>query len=270
MTELDDARTPGVVVINELAARDYWPNESPIGKRIDIGGGAAGQTNWLTVIGVVANAKQYDWASDPYPEMYLAALQNHDFLGDSTDPIVAHMSYITLVVRADGDAASLASSVQQCVWFFDRNLPVSKVLTMDQAVADSTAQPRFEMLLLALFGVVALVLAAVGIYGVMNYSVSRRTREIGIRMSLGASRGDVLRMVFRQAITQALIGTAVGVAGAVLLSKLMAKMLFGVQPTDPFTFAAVTIVLGLAALIASGVPARKAARIEPMNALRSE
>jgi len=117
---------------------------------------------------------------------------------------------------------------------------------------------------------VALILAAVGIYGVMNYSVSRRTREIGIRMSLGASRGDVLRMVFRQAILQALVGTAAGIGGAVLLSKLMAKMLFGVQPTDPLTFAAVAIILGLAALIASGVPARKAARIEPMTALRSE
>jgi putative ABC transport system permease protein len=270
ITDHDDARSPDVVIINERAAREYWPKESPVGKRINIGDSAAGQTKWLTVVGVVANAKQYDWASDPDPEMYLAALQSHDFLGNGTDPISTHMSYITLVVRSNGDVGNLASSVQQCVWSFDRNLPVSQVLTMDQAIADATAQPRFEMMLLGLFGVVALILAAVGIYGVMNYSVSRRTREIGIRMSLGASRGDVLRMVFRQAIMQALIGTAVGIAGAVLLSKLMAKMLFGVQPTDPATFAAVTIILGLAALIASGVPARKASRIEPMTALRSE
>jgi predicted permease len=270
ITDQDDDRTPDVVIINERAAREYWSRESPIGKRINIGGRTAGQTNWLTVVGVVANAKQYDWASEPDPEMYLAALQNHDFLGNGPDPIATHMSYITLVVRSDGNAPNLASSVQQCVWSFDRNLPVSQVLTMDQAIADATAQPRFEMLLLGLFGGVALLLAAVGIYGVMNYSVSRRTREIGIRMSLGASRGDVLGMVFRQAIMQAMIGTAVGVAGAVLLSKLMAKMLFGVQPTDPFTFTAVTIVLGLAALLASGVPARKAAQIEPMTALRSE
>ena len=126
------------------------------------------------------------------------------------------------------------------------------------------------MLLLGLFGAVALILAAVGIYGVMNYAVSRRTREIGIRISLGASRFDVLRMVVLQAGVQALIGTVAGVAGAVLLSKLMAKMLYGVQPTDPLTFAGVTIVLGLAALLATGVPARKATRIEPMKALRSE
>jgi putative ABC transport system permease protein len=180
------------------------------------------------------------------------------------------MTYITVVVRSDGNVSDLAFAVRQTVWSFDRNLPISQVLTMDQAVADATAQPRFEMLLLGLFGAVALVLAAVGIYGVMNYSVSKRTREIGIRTSLGASRSDVLRMVFLQAFAQSLAGIAVGVAGAILLSKLMSKMLFGVQPTDPITFAAVTIVLSLAALLATGVPARKAARIEPMKALRSE
>jgi predicted permease len=270
ITGNDDAKAPGVVVINERAAQRHWPGESPIGRRIDIGGRNGGQTNWLTVIGVVANAKLDDLTSDPYPEMYLAALQSPDFLGDGADPVASHMTYITLVVRADGNAADLASSVRKSVWSFDPNLPISQVITMDQAVADATAQPRFEMLLLGLFGGVALILAAVGIYGVMNYSVSRRTREIGIRISLGASRADILRMVFQQAITQALTGTAVGVAGAILLSKLMVKMLYGVQPTDPITFAVVTIVLSLAALLASGVPARKAARIEPMTALRSE
>lgn len=149
-------------------------------------------------------------------------------------------------------------------------VPISDVVTMDEVVAEANAQPRFEMLLLGVFAPIALLLAAVGIYGVMSYSVSRRTHEIGIRISLGASRGDVLRMVARQAMAQALIGTVAGVAGAVLLSKLMAKMLYGVQPTDPLTFAAVTIVLGLAALLATTVPARRAARIEPMRALRSE
>jgi putative ABC transport system permease protein len=180
------------------------------------------------------------------------------------------MSYITLVVRGDGNAAVLSAEVQQAVRSFDRNLPISQVLTMDEAVAHATAQPRFEMLLLGLFGAVALVLAGVGIYGVMNYSVTRRTREIGIRMSLGATRAVVLRMVILQAGAQALAGTMVGVAGAFFLSKLMSQLLFGVQPTDPATFVAVTVVLGLAALVASGVPARKAMRIEPMTALRSE
>ena len=268
ITDDDGARTPKVVVINERAAREYWPGESPIGKRIVIGGSNVNHPDWLTVVGVVPNAKQGDWTVDPYPEMYLAALQSPDFLGEGT--IAPHMSYITLVVRAAGNPADLASAVKQTVRAFDRNLPISAVITMDRAIADATAQPRFEMLLLGLFAAVALILAAVGIYGVMNYSVSRRTREIGIRISLGASRGDLLRMVFLRAMVQALAGTAAGLAGAVLLSKLMTKMLYGVRPTDPLTFLGVTVVLGLAGLLASGVPARKAARIEPMTALRSE
>jgi putative ABC transport system permease protein len=141
---------------------------------------------------------------------------------------------------------------------------------MENVVAEANAEPRFEMLLLAVFGAVALLLAAIGIYGVMNYSVSRRTREIGIRMSLGANHADVLRMILRQAILQALAGTIVGVTGALLLSKLMAGMLFAVQPTDPLTFGAVTVVLSLAALLATFIPARKAIQIEPVVALRNE
>jgi putative ABC transport system permease protein len=137
-------------------------------------------------------------------------------------------------------------------------------------VADANAQPRFEMLLLGVFGAVALVLAAVGIYGVMNYSVSRRTCEFGIRISLGASRADVLRIVVKQGMLQVLAGTAAGITGALLLSELMAKMLYGVHPTDPVTFGGVAIVLGLAALLATFIPALKAAHIEPIKALRSE
>jgi putative ABC transport system permease protein len=180
------------------------------------------------------------------------------------------MEYITLVVRADANSAGIASAVKQTVRAFDPNLPISEVFTMERVVADANAQPRFEMLLLGVFGAVALLLAAVGIYGVMNYSVSRRTREIGIRMSLGASRADVLRMVLTQGMRQALAGTAAGLTGALLLSQLMAKMLYGVRPTDPVTFCAVALVLGVAALLATCVPARKATRIEPMAALRNE
>jgi putative ABC transport system permease protein len=180
------------------------------------------------------------------------------------------VSYITLVVRTVGNPADLTRAVEQTVRSFDRNLPISDVVTMDGAIAEANAEPRFEMFLLGLFGAVALVLATIGIYGVMNYSVSKRTREIGIRISLGASRADVLRMVLRQAMLQALAGTVTGIAGAVLLSKLMTKMLYGVQPTDPLTFAAVTLVLAFAALLATCVPARKAARIEPIVALRTE
>jgi len=273
ITERDDAHAPGVVLINERAASQYWPGEDPIGKRIsfDAGNSQTSVNNsspptWLMVIGVVKNAKQSDWADDVEPEAYLAALQNQDFLGAQG----SHIAYLTLVVRTSGDPAAMAASVKETVWSFDRNLPISEVVTMDRVIADATAEPRFEMLLLGVFAVIALVLAAVGIYGVMSYSVSRRTHEIGIRISLGAGRADVLGMVLRQGMVQASAGTATGIAGALLLSRLMAGMLYGVRPTDPVTFAGVGIVLGLAALAAMCVPARKATRIDPMVALRHE
>ena len=262
IAEADDARAPGVVVINERAGAAYWPGQNPLGQRISFDSG----DTWRTVIGLVKNAKQDEWASPPYPEVYLAALQNRDFLGIGE----SHTAYITLVMRTIGDPAELASTVKRAVWSFDPNLPISEVLTMDRVVADATSQPRFEMLLFGLFAAVALLLAAVGIYGVMNYSVSRRTREIGIRISLGASRAAVLRMVVQQGMMQALAGTAAGVVGALLLAKLMTGMLYGVRPNDPITFGGVLVVLGLVALLASCVPARKATRIEPTVALRSE
>lgn len=214
---------------------------------------------------MVKDARQADWASRPEAEVYLAALQNKDFLGVGA----SHTAYLTLVMRTVGDPVEMASAVKRTVWGFDRNLPISQVVTMDGVVAEATSQPRFEMLLFALFAGVALVLAAVGIYGVMNYAVTRRTREIGIRISLGASRAAVLRMVVRQGMLQAPGGTAAGLAGALLLSRLMGKMLFGVRPNDPVTFSVVLLVLGLIALLGSCVPARKATRIEPMTALRS-
>ncbi len=257
----DDTSAPGVVLINERAAARYWPGEDAIGKRITFD-----DHTWLTVTGIVKNAKQGDWTSPIYPEVYLAALQNHAFL---TDP-AAHFAYLTLVVRTAGDPAALAPAVKQTVWSFDRNLPVSEVLTMDGVVADATAEPRFEMLLLGIFAGIALVLAAVGIYGVMSYSVTRRTQEIGIRLSLGASQADVLRMVVRQGMTLALAGAAAGVAGALLLSRLMAGMLYGVRPADPLTYVGVATLLGLVALVATYVPARRATRVDPMTALRYE
>jgi predicted permease len=261
----DDAHAPGVVMINERAAKEYWPGEDPIGKRITFDGDK-NNALWLTIIGVTADAKQLDWAADPYPEVYLAALQTGDFLGAAG----SHSAYITLVVRTAGNPSTLAPAVKDIVWSIDKNLPISEVFTMEHVVAQANAQPRFEMLLLVVFAGVALVLAAVGIYGVMSYAVSRRTREIGIRISLGASRGEVLRMVVRQGMGQALAGTAAGVAGALLLSQAMAKMLYGVRATDPITFGGVAILLGSVALLATCVPARKATQVEPMVALRNE
>jgi putative ABC transport system permease protein len=261
----DDANAPGVVIINERAAANYWPGEDPIGKRITFDD-KSNQPTWLTVIAIARNASQSDWAAEPYPEVYLAAMQNRDFLGEAG----SHIAYITLVVRAAGDPAALANTVKSTVWSLDRNLPISEVLTMDGVVADANAQPRFEMLLLAVFAAVALALAAVGIYGVMSYSVSRRTHEIGIRLSLGASRAGVMALVVRQGMSLALVGSAAGIVGSLLLSRLMTKMLYGVRPTDPLIFGGVAVVLGLVALAATYIPARRATRIDPMVALRYE
>ncbi len=261
----DDARTPGVVVINERAATEYWKGENPISQRVLIGDDTSNLT-WLTIIGVVKNAKQGDWADEPFPEVYLAAPQSKDFMGLGQPKV----SYITIVARTSGNPADFAPALKNAIWSFDENLPLSEVVTMDRVVADANAEPRFEMLLLGVFAAVALLLAAIGIYGVMSYSVSRRTREIGIRIVLGASRRDVVRMVIGQGLMQAFAGAAVGLAGALLLSQFMTKMLYGVRPTDPITFCAVAIVLGLVSLLAIFVPARRATRVEPMTALRTE
>lgn len=269
INDRDDANGPGVVIINERAAHAFWPGVDPIGQRIAINGDSP-ERHWLTIVGVVANAKQEDWAADPFEEMYLPALQTPAFLGDATASSAPHQSYITLVIRTTGEPKDMTPAVEQTIRSLDPNLPVSQVITMDSAVANATAQPRFEMLLLSLFGVIALLLAAIGIYGVMNYAISRRTREIGIRMSLGAGRGDVLRMVLGHALRQATAGAMVGIIASLLLSRLMTKMLYGIQPTDPLTFACVVVVLGLASALAIWIPARKALQIEPILALRAE
>lgn len=270
VAETDNVTAPGVVIINERAAHEYWPGEDPIGKRISFDSDKANPPTWLTVIGVAKDAKQYDWAGEAFPETYLAAFQNHDFLGDSGLEAASHVSYITLVARTSGDPAALAPSMKEAAWSFDRNLAISQVVTMDGVVAEANAQPRFEMLLLTIFAAVALVLATVGIYGVISYSASRRTHEIGVRMSLGASPFDVLLLVVRQGVWLALAGSVTGIFGALLLSRLMAKLLYGVKPTDPATFVAVAAGLGLVAMLACYLPARRAMRIDPMAALRYE
>jgi putative ABC transport system permease protein len=266
--EADSVTAPGVVIINERAAKEYWPGEDPIGKRISFDDDKATPPTWMTIIGIAKDAKQGDWAAAPFPEMYLAAFQNHDFLGDFGSEASNHSSYITLVARTAGDPAALAPAMKAAAWSFDRNLAISEVLTMDGVVADANAQPRFEMRLLTIFAAVALVLAIVGIYGVISYSASRRTHEIGVRMSLGATRGDVLLLVVRQGIGLALAGSLIGIAGALLLSRVIAKLLYGVRPTDPPTFLAVATGLGLVAILACYIPARRAMRIDPVAALR--
>jgi predicted permease len=270
IAEADDATVPGVVIINEQAANEYWPGEDPIGKRVRFEDDTTNPSAWLTVVGIAKDAKQESWTDKPSPEAYLAAFQNHDYLGDSGSQASKHMNYITLVARSARDPAALASAMKRAAWSFDRNLTISQVVTMDRVVANANAPVRFEMWLLTIFAAVALLLAAVGIYGVISYSASRRTHEIGVRMSLGATRGDVLCLVMRQGMLLALAGSVIGIAGALLLSRLMAKLLFGVQPTDPATYVAMASGLGLVAILACCVPARRAMRIDPAAALRYE
>lgn len=270
IADSDNATAPGVIIINERAARQYWPGEDPLGKRVSFDDDTTNPKTWLTIIGVAKDAKQDSWTDKATPEAYLAAFQNHDYLGDSGTEASKHMGYITLVVRTAGDPAAVASALKEAAWSFDRNLAISQVVTMDGVVSEANAQPRFEMMLLSIFAAVALVLAAVGIYGVISYSAARRTHEIGVRMSLGATRQDVLLLVFRQGVWLAVAGSIAGLAGALLLSRLMAGLLYGVQPTDPVTFAGVAVGLGVVAMLACYVPARRAMHIDPLAALRYE
>ncbi|HEU6451051.1 MAG TPA: ABC transporter permease [Gemmatimonadaceae bacterium] len=266
VAEGDDLGAPAVVVVNEFLANRYWPGEDPIGKRITLDDPERDSVSWLTVVGVVKNAARGEWAASEHEEVYLPFLQNRSYLEGSG----AHVAYQTLVIRTSGEAAALAPAVRNAVWSLDSNLPVSEVQTMDAVVARATAQPRFNLFLLATFAAVALVLAAVGIYGVMSYSVSRRTHEIGLRMALGARPGDVLGIVVGQAMALAIIGACVGFVGALALGRFMSSFLYGVQPSDPLTFLAMAVVLGAVALAASYIPARRATRIDPLLALRHE
>ena len=264
--EGDNLDAPAVVVVNEFLANRYWPGEDPIGKRITLDDPKRDSVSWITVVGVVKNAIQGDWTASEHEEIYLPFLQNRSYLEGEG----AHLAYQTLVIRTSSEAAALAPAVRKAVWSLDSNLPVSEVQTMDAVVARATAQQRFNLFLLAIFAAVALVLAAVGIYGVMSYSVSRRTHEIGLRMALGARPGDVVGIVVGQAMLLAVIGACVGFVGALALGRFMSSFLYGVQPSDPLTFLAMSIVLGVVALAASYIPARRATRIDPLLALRHE
>jgi predicted permease len=264
ISDVDVAGAPPVVVVNETMARTYWPSQNPLGQHIAFA--ADKNPTSMTVIGVVKDPMLHDWTGKPFPELYVAAFQDTDFLGMTG----TGADYITLVVRTAGDPAAIISSVKTAIWSFDANLPITNVLVTDDVVAQANAQPRFETLLLSVFAVVALVLAAVGIYGVMSYTVARRTHEIGIRISLGAARADVLLLVIRQGLVLALAGSAVGIVSALMLARLMTKLLYGVAPTDPITFAGVAALLIAVALTACYVPARRAMRVDPMEALRHE
>ena len=265
LAEGDGLQAPGVVVINDYLARRYWPGEAPIGKRITFDDPAK-NPSWLTVVGVVKNTVRSNWVSPAEEEVFLPWLQNRGYLETPASPF----AYLTLVVRTSRDPATLAPSIRRAIHSLDSDVPISEVQTMDQVVAAATGQSRFYLILLGAFATLALVLAGVGIYGVMSYSVSRRTHEIGIRITLGAQGQDVLKLVVFDGMVLALAGVVAGVTGALVLTRLMAGLLYGTEPTDPATFIAVVLVLIGVAVAASYLPARRAIKVDPMTAMRYE
>jgi len=250
------AGRPLTVVINEAMARRFWPGEEAVGKRIKWGGSDASDP-WWTIVGVVGNVRHFRLDMEPRPEVYRPYLVN---------PLISPI----FVVRTVGDPKDLAASVRNEIRTIDGSIPLSNVTTMPQLISQSVAPRRFSMLLMVVFATVALSLATVGIYGVMSYSVSQRTREIGIRMALGAQAPDVLRLVLRTGIFLALIGVAGGLVGAFMLTRWMRTLLFGVTPTDAVTFMVVPVVLIAVALLACFIPARRATKVDPLIALRYE
>jgi putative ABC transport system permease protein len=253
-TDQDTLDTTLGVVVSEKTAKHYWPNDDPIGKRLKPGS-TAGSSPWRTVIGVVKDVRQNDFIAEPKMQMYFSFRQVRSLVANA------------LVARTAVDPLSLGTSVRNSVWSVDKDQPVSNMDSMEHIVAGAVARQRFSMLLLAIFAGVALVLAAVGIYGVMSYSVAQQTREIGIRMALGAQRGDVLRMTVKQALKLVGLGLILGLVVAFILTRVMATLLFGISATDPLTFFSISVVLLAVALLASYIPALRATKVDPMIAL---
>ena len=253
-TEQDSKNAPRVAVINETMARTYFSDEDPIGKGINL---SQGREGFREIVGIVGDVKQYGLAQPTTLQTYEPYLQ-------------MPFSAVTLIVRTEGNPAALSGSIRSEVLALDKEQPVSRIRTLDQIISGSVQQQRFTMLLLGVFAAVALILAAVGLYGVMSYAVTQRTHEIGIRMALGANTGNVLRLVVGHGMLLALIGVFIGLGGAFAFTRLMSKLLFAVSTTDPVTFAGISVLLTGVALVACLVPARRATKVDPMVALRHE
>ena len=254
-TEQDTNSKSVVVIINETMAREFFGGPNAVGKRMKAV--AFGAKEWWEVVGVVADERFFGWDNDVSLTTYVP-------------PSVFPATGMAFVVRTKIDPMSVSSSLRQAIWSLDKDLPFTEVLTMDQRLKESFSERRFHMILLGFFAGLALILSVVGIYGVMSYSVTQRTHEIGIRVAMGAERRHVLRLVLKRGLVLTLIGAGAGLAGALALTRFLASMLYGVRPNDVVTFAAVTLVLAAIALLACYVPARRATKVDPMVALRYE
>lgn len=257
----DNQQTPKVVIINETAARRYWPDVNPIGKRILSG---FDDSQWSTVIGVVRDVKHAGLDTETSPETYYHYLQLPPEAMNFAEATMA------LAIRTNTDPASMTSSVRGELRTLDPSLPVFNAHAMQDLIQGSVAQPRFRAFLIGTFAGLALVLATLGLYGVVAYSVSQRTTELGIRIALGALPGNILKLVVFRAAGLAVIGLAIGISATLAASRIMSRFLFGVGPYDPITLAATCLLILSVALAASFFPAVRAARVDPAIALRAE
>jgi putative ABC transport system permease protein len=241
-----------VVIVDEIFARRYFGQGDPVGHRIRIIDGS-----WYSIVGVVPSTRHLPLTTEPSPEFFVSYLQH---------PIYS----MTLIIRSASDPASLAAAVRSKVQEVDPNQPVDDVATMEERFSKAVAPQRFNALVFGMFAGLAVILAGVGVYGVMAYSVVRRTHEIGIRMALGAERRDVIGLVLRRGALLAAIGTLLGFAGALALTRFLSNLLYGVTVRDPLTFVGVSLILAAVALMASYIPARRATKVDPIVALRCE
>jgi putative ABC transport system permease protein len=264
-TDRDRRGTPKVMIVSAAFAAEAYPGIDPIGKRVVCcESGPNGVPDWKTVIGVAGDVRTDGPAATPSPEFYLPIAQAPPAAWDWVQ------RSMFVVVRTGGEPSALTQSMRAAVARLDPDVPVFDVRMMDERLAGALATERFNTLLLTILGIVGLLLAASGIYGVIAYFVSQRTREIGVRMALGATPGSVVRLILAQSLRPVALGAAIGIVAALSVGRVLTAQLFGISPTDPLTIAAVVAALVAVALIASAVPARRAAAIEPTRALQAE